>query len=104
MLTAVFVRHKPVGTKQYIREQLRPYADKQHFAFTKGGGSPHPVRPARTLPGAAREDQPSRFLKSSLITQPDPSLHTDFVIPEKRRIRRFRINSKRSKKDARAPQ
>ena len=68
MLTAVIVRHKPVGTKQYIREQLRPYADKQHFGFTKGGSSPHPVGLTRTLPDAGREDQPSRFVKSSLIT------------------------------------
>ena len=103
MLTAVIVRHKPVGKNQYIREQLRPYADKEHFAFTKGGCSPHPVGPSRTLPvpDAARDDQPSRLLKSSLIAQPDLSHHTDFVIPEKRRVRRFRVNSKRAKKEAR---
>ena len=84
MLTAVLVRHKPQDTKKYIREQLAPYADSGHFAFTKN--------PAKTMVADSKPSGGQAFIHNI----PDLSKTTEFIIPGKRSIRRFR--SKKPKK------
>ena len=54
MLTTVFVRHKPVASKRYIRDQLQPYADKNHFVFAKSSSRAQPENLGKTLTGASK--------------------------------------------------
>ena len=93
-LTAVMVRHKPVATKQYIKQNLRPYADLDKVQFTTSENS----TTHSTVPDPLRYTAQTRFLQSSFILQPDPSYFTANQIPEKRKVRKVR--HKRVKKES----